>query len=162
MDLIELVKAKLIEYEKSNVQRINHSLKVHSLAKFIGEGEGLEDDIMTTVEIAALLHDIGNDAVNKTEKNCQDQEVNTCEESIADDLIKNLEIDNSNRERIKYLILHHHKCCECEALDCQILAEADALVCIFEDKISKDKIKDLEEHLFRTETGCSLLESMYL
>ena len=59
MDLIEQVKSKLIEYDKKDIARIGHAMRVHSFARFIAEAEGLDAETCQVIEIAALLHDIG-------------------------------------------------------------------------------------------------------
>lgn len=48
-----------IEYDKGDPKRIQHFIKVHSFARLIGKQEKLSDEMMKTLETAAILHDIG-------------------------------------------------------------------------------------------------------
>ena len=49
---------KMIAYSGGNLHDINHLICVWTYAKTIGELEGLEQETQTTLEIAAITHDI--------------------------------------------------------------------------------------------------------
>ena len=59
MDTIYQLIRQMTTYEKGNPRRIQHFIKVHSFAKIIGIGEGLDADMLYTLEIATIVHDIG-------------------------------------------------------------------------------------------------------
>ena len=46
-------------YEAGDPARIQHLMKVWAFARFIGRREGLPPEQQETLELAALLHDIG-------------------------------------------------------------------------------------------------------
>ena len=48
----------MVSYFQGDTRRIQHFLKVHALAKCIGEREGLSAKALHTLEAAALTHDI--------------------------------------------------------------------------------------------------------
>ena len=50
---------KMIIYDCGDIRRIEHFIKVHGYASAIGRLEGLNSRELETLEIAALLHDIG-------------------------------------------------------------------------------------------------------
>ena len=55
---IAQILAKMIAYSGGNLHDINHLICVWTYAKTIGELEGLEQETQTTLEIAAITHDI--------------------------------------------------------------------------------------------------------
>ena len=59
------------------------------------------------------------------------------------------------------LIAHHHTYNGIDALDWQILVEADFLVNLFEDGENKDAVMKVREKIFRTESGKRILDDMF-
>ena len=57
--MINKVIEKMIRHDQGDPRRIQHFLKVHSFAKYIGECEGLDKHTQLILETAALVHDIG-------------------------------------------------------------------------------------------------------
>ena len=49
-----------------------------------------------------------------------------------------------------------------DGIDFQVIVEADLLVNIFEDNLDIKGIKNINERIFKTEAGKSLLEIMYI
>jgi len=49
----------MIEYDKGDAMRFQHSVKVNGFAGAIGRLENLDEDILFILETAAILHDIG-------------------------------------------------------------------------------------------------------
>ena len=49
---------KMLHFYEGSLHDINHFIKVHSFAKFIGEKEGLCGEAMDILECAAIVHDI--------------------------------------------------------------------------------------------------------
>jgi hypothetical protein len=64
-------------------------------------------------------------------------------------------------ERVQYLIAHHHTYSNVDSIDYQILIEADFLVNLHEDNVSKDAIMNVYNNIFVTETGKKLCREMY-
>ncbi len=56
----------MIAYNNGDAKRIQHFIKVHALAKLIGEEEKLDAKTLYILEAAALTHDIG---IKNSEKN---------------------------------------------------------------------------------------------
>ena len=50
---------EMMGYYKDDPRRIQHFIKVHSLARLIGLGESLDERQQFALESAALVHDIG-------------------------------------------------------------------------------------------------------
>lgn len=162
MTLIEQVKSKLIDYDKKDIKRISHALKVHSFAKYIAEGEGVEKNILQTLEIASLLHDIGIHISEEKYGSSAGKYQEIEGPAIAEELMKGMEISEIEQERVKYLISRHHTYHDIDCIDYQILVEADFIVNIDEDNIPREAIEHTLKTVFRTETGIDLVNSLYL
>ena len=50
---------EMIRINAGDPRRIQHLIKVHAFARQIGALEGIPDDMMEVLEVAALTHDIG-------------------------------------------------------------------------------------------------------
>ena len=56
---IETVYQAMIEYYRGDSHQIQHFAKVHTYSRLIGTLEGLDEETMITLEMAALVHDVG-------------------------------------------------------------------------------------------------------
>ena len=56
---ITAVQQAAMAYDAGDPARIQHLMKVWAFARFIGRREGLPPEQQETLELAALLHDIG-------------------------------------------------------------------------------------------------------
>lgn len=65
MNRLHQLYMEMIRYYQGDAARIQHFVKVHSFAKYIGEAEGLTETVQLTLEAAALAHDIGIRAAEK-------------------------------------------------------------------------------------------------
>lgn len=153
---------KMIVYFDGDVKRINHALKVYSLAKSIGEVEGIPEEKLKILEVAAVLHDIG---IKESEKKYASsagkyQEIEG--PPIACNILQEFNLSKDFVNRVSYLIGSHHTYSKIDDVDFQILVEADFIVNIFEDGIEKEQVKIIKQKYFKTNTGISFLESMYI
>ncbi len=151
----------MIDYFGRDIRRINHLIKVHGYARMIGLLEGLDAQTQTVLEVAALTHDIG---IKVSEQKYQSasghyQQLEGPAEARA--LLHQLSVDTQIVERVCWLIAHHHTYEGITGLDYQILVEADFLVNIDEDGMTRDAVQAVRERVFRTQTGLSLLQSLY-
>lgn len=156
------VMQKMIEYFGNDVKRINHALKVFSFASLIAENELEDFKFKNIVYFSGLLHDIGiKEAERKYNSNAGNyQEIEG--PPIARKILEELYVSNEIIERVCYIIANHHSYNKIDGTDFQILVEADFLVNIFEDSIDKESVLKIKEKIFKTNTGNSLLEIMYL
>lgn len=60
------------------------------------------------------------------------------------------------------MIANHHTYGSIQAVDYQVLIEADFLVNIYEDSMKPSQIESIRDRLFKTKTGVHLLETMFL
>ena len=152
---------KMTEYYTGDPARIQHFMKVYTYAKLIGELEGLDPQTEETLEIAAIVHDIG---IKKSEEIYGDSKGPHQEElglAIAEKLLADLHCDPNQIHRISYLVAHHHTYTQIEGLDYQILVEADFLVNLHEDKANSYTIQTVLNRIFKTKTGKNLCQTMF-
>jgi len=153
---------KMIEHETGCTKRINHFLKVYSFAKLIAENENLSEDIIQIVSVASIVHDIGIkislEKYNSTSGKYQEKEG----PAVAQKMLSELDFKQGLIDRVSFLIANHHSYDNIEGIDYQILIEADFLVNIFEDGLSKEQAEHIEQRYFKTAYGKKLLETMYL
>ncbi|SEP10786.1 HD domain-containing protein [Propionispora vibrioides] len=152
---------KMITYFDGDTRRINHALKVYGFAKCIAENEGLPAPSLEIVELSAVLHDIGikvsEAKYNSSAGPYQEKEG----PAVAGELLADLKLPQPVWERIAYLIGHHHTYSAIDGQDFQILVEADFLVNIEEDRLTKPQIESIYHKYFKTPTGRALLSSMF-
>lgn len=160
MTVAELTK-KMIEYSNGNLHDIAHFMKVYGYAKTIGECENLDSNTQNILEIAALVHDIAIPLCREKYGNTNGKNQELEGAKLVFEFLEDSGLSQENKERIAYLVGHHHTLTGIEGLDYQILIEADYLVNADESAYSKANIQNMLEKAFRTPTGCALLKAMY-
>lgn len=161
MNKSAIVMNEMIRYFAGDVPRINHLIKVYGFAKTIGELEGIAPSTQEILEIAALTHDIG---IKKSEEKYNSssghyQQIEGPGE--ARKLLGQAGMDEELTERVCWLIAHHHTYTGIDAIDYQILIEADFLVNGWEDNMEQEVILRTREKLFKTESGRTMLDRIY-
>lgn len=156
------VSLKMINYFETDAKRINHALKVWSFSKIIGQQQMLSELEMQCLEITAILHDIGIKESEKKYNSCAGNYQEIEGPPVAMELLAEYNLSETILNRIHYIIGHHHTLSKVDDIVFQILIEADALVNIFEDRLSKDTAIHMKEKWFKTATGKQILNRMYL
>ena len=72
---------------------------------------------------------------------------------LVENFLKDVEIDDEMKERINYLVSHHHTYTNVDGLDYRILLEADFLVNADESEMSENAVETARERVFETNTG---------
>lgn len=160
MDKTEQIKRKMIAYYAGDPRRIQHFLKVHSLARAIGFNEKLSEDEQQILEAAALTHDIGI----KPAERLYGRNNGKLQEQFGPDAARELlgaDFDPQTVERICFLIAHHHTYTGIADPCLQILIEADFLVNAYEDALQPESIAAFSRKVFRTATGKWLVQQLY-
>nr|WP_319487581.1 HD domain-containing protein [uncultured Caproiciproducens sp.] len=157
----QILKA-MICYNEGDPKRVHHALKVYAFAKFIGELEGLDEGTMEILELASILHDIGiqNSEQKYGSSGGKYQELEG--PPVAEKMLFTVGVSQKAVERVCFLVGHHHTYTEISGLDYQILVEADFLVNIYEDAMTKEQAQTVLHKYFQTETGKEYLSKMYL
>ena len=170
MNIVDELITRMVEFDRGDAKRIQHFLKVHSLCKYMGTMEGLDGDALRTLEITAVLHDIGVIPAEQEFGTCAGPYQEKLGPPIAMAMLDEVchgknsaeyRVSAEARERIRYLIGHHHTYDHIEGQDYQILVEADFLVNLYEKSSSENDIRAALCNIFRTETGRSLCRKMF-
>ena len=148
MDKLFNLQKNMMEYYKGDAKRIQHFTKVHSFAKFI-------------LESAALTHDIGIKISEEKYGDCNGRHQEIEGPAEAEKMLNVLDYDGEDIKRICYLISHHHTYKDIDAIDLQILIEADFLVNLYEDNATIGAINTAFSKIFKTNTGKYLCKVMY-
>jgi HD superfamily phosphodiesterase len=151
----------MTEYERGVPHRVGHFLKVHDYAKTIGELEGLREDVLFMLEAAAIVHDIGiKPSLVKYDSSAgkyQEREGG----APAREMLDRLGFAPEVIERVVFLVEHHHTYTGVDGLDYQILLEADFLVNMHEEEMSRTAIDATYRNVFKTATGKRFCERLF-
>lgn len=159
--MIDKLHFEMIKLYSGDIKRIQHFCKVHSYAKLIAEMENIDPDTLFILETAALTHDIGIHYCEEKFGSCNGKLQEEYGPAIAKKLLADLYFDEKVSERVQYLIAHHHTYDEIDSMDYQILVEADFLVNLFEDGLTRQAIEHAYKKIFRTDSGKSICRNMF-
>jgi len=152
---------KMVAFSEGNLHDINHFMKVYSWAKMIGEGEGLDERTQTTLEIAALVHDIAcplcREKYGSTLAKKQEEEGVPLTLAFLEDS----GLDAVMIERIAFLVGHHHTLDGVDGIDWQILLEADYIVNADESGYARENMENFAARVFKTKTGREIMREVY-
>lgn len=152
---------KMAAYSQGNLHDIAHYTKVHSFARTIGVLEGLSDEEQLTLELAAIVHDIACPLCHRKYGNTNGVYQEKEGGPLSEEFFRDMDIPESMKARIVYLVSHHHTYTNVDGRDYRILLEADFLVNADESHMSKEAVEEGKKKIFRTKTGTKLLEEIY-
>ena len=161
-DLLNAVLFDMIEYEAGQPKHIQHLIKVHDFARLIGQTERLDDTTQLTLELAALVHDIGINPSRAKYNSSAGRYQEIEGPPKARQLLSRYDLPCEMIDRVCYLVGHHHTYTQIDGLDYRILVEADFLVNLYEDGSSRGAIEHALARCFQTQTGIKLLKTMFL
>ena len=161
MSSIARVLNAMIMYYSGNPKRISHFLKVYGFAKAIGENENIDKETQHILEITALTHDIGIKNSEAKWGSSAGSYQQTEGPPEAKELLKSLDVQTEIIERVCWLIAHHHTYTDINAIDYQILIEADFLVNAYEDNMSAEAVKSFRNKIFKTTSGIMYLDNIF-
>jgi HD superfamily phosphodiesterase len=158
---IQHILSKYISYYDKEAYMTNHMLKVYGFAKNIALLEDIEEMKLEILEVGSILHDIGiKESIKKYGSGAgKYQEIEG--PPIAREWLKEIGLEQKLIDRVCYLIGHHHSYSFIDDIDFQILVEADFLVNIHENEMTKEQIAEIREKYFKTSTGRMILDCMY-
>lgn len=159
--MINRLHMAMIELYKGDAKRIQHFCKVHSYAKLIAQMGNVDDQCLFIIETAALTHDIGIHICEENYGECGGKLQEKEGPAIAAELLERLGFDSEVSERVQYLIGHHHTYNKIDGIDYQILVEADFLVNICDDNLTKDAALKAYNNIFKTESGKKICREMF-
>jgi HD superfamily phosphodiesterase len=149
------------KYFGTDFKRVHHAIKVARFAEQILKMEGGNPLVVMG---AAYLHDIGIREAERKHGSSSGHDQELEGPAVAREILGRLSVQKEMVDEICDIIAHHHSPREEETLNFQILYEADWLVNMEEDGISKDreKVEGVIGKEIRTVTGRQLAEKLYL
>lgn len=145
----------------SDTAQVEHALQVTGFAEQILDGEAVTAQFTRqVVGLVGLLHDVGIPAALKQHGSAAGPFQEQAGEPIARLLLTELNVRPDVRERVCFIVRHHHSQQFIDGLDFQILFEADALVNIPNRHAHGRLTQPLAELIaetFRTTTGRELI-----
>lgn len=160
MNLIASAEEKMIAFYEGNLPDIEHFLKVHALARLIGQLEGLDAQTQTTLELASIAHDIACPLCRRKYGNAAGHLQEAESEPLVRDFFAEYALDSAMLERIVYLVTHHHTTTNVCGADYQILLEADFLVNAAESERWAAQAADFRKNVRQTAAGTRLFDEM--
>ena len=161
MGKMEQLYLEMMDFFEGDAARIQHFIKVHSLASIIGKEERVSERTQQILEAASLVHDCGilpaEKKYGKETGALQEQEG----PAVALELLEKVGFPKELVERVCSLVGHHHTYTNIDGLDYQILVEADFLVNFYEGNMDRERIQVIRRNVFRTATGIRILNKMY-
>lgn len=152
----------MIEYLHGELHEVEHLLKVHGYAVAIGEGEGLDPVSLRTLEIAAVVHDIGIPLARAKYGSDAGPYQEELGPAAARELLEKLGCDEAAIARVCTLVGRHHTYENVDGIDCRILLEADYLVNAAAHGDGREAVEAARRRFFRTKTGIRYLETCLL
>ena len=153
---------EMLAWETGEPHRSQHLLKVWAFAQAIAREEALEENLISRIEAAALVHDIGiRPALEKYGSSAGPLQE---KEGIAPAraLLTRLGFAPEEAERVAALVGCHHTTDPVIGIDHQILLEADFLVNLHEGQTSEQAIASVRDSVFKTASGIKLLDQMFM
>lgn len=161
INMLNKLHMAMIELYKGDSRRIQHFCKVHSYARLIAQMENVDYKTLFIIETAALTHDIGIHTCEEKYGECGGKLQEKEGPAIAAGLLDRFGFDSEVSERVQYLIGHHHTYNNIDGIDYQILVEADFLVNICDDNLTKDAALKAYNNIFKTESGKKICREMF-
>lgn len=153
---------KMTEFNAGDSLRVQHMIKVYEFAHIIGVNEGLDAKTLKILDIASVMHDIGIRPSEEKYGHCTGKLQEQEGPAYAREMLSHFtDVTEEEKERVCWLIAHHHTYDNIDGLDYRILLEADFLVNAFEDNLEKESIRHFRDKVFETETGIHLLNTMF-
>jgi len=158
---ITSVLLEMMQRNRGDLKRIEHSLKVYGYARLLGRMEDLSVERQFVLELTAILHDIGI-CVSEAKyghSNGQLQEIEG--PPVAREILERLLVNQDVTERVCFIVSKHHTFSAIDGIDFQLLVEADFLVNAVEEEVSPEGVEKFVEMNFKTESGKRLIGELF-
>lgn len=152
---------RMIQHNHGDQKRIEHSLKVHGYASLLGHMEGLDRDTQSTLELTAILHDIGIRVAENKYGFSDGKKQETEGPPVARLILEQIGVGQAVTDRVCYIISKHHTFSAIDGIDFQLLVEADFLVNSVEEEVSQEDIQKFTALNFKTDSGRKLMQELF-
>lgn len=158
---IQAALLQMIQHNRGDQKRIEHSLKVYSYASLLGRMESLDPANQFILELTAILHDIGIRIAEDKYGFSDGKKQETEGPPVARQMLEKLDINTAVIDRVCFIISKHHTFSAIDGIDFQLLVEADFLVNSVEEEVSREGIKKFVELNFKTNSGRKLIGELF-
>lgn len=165
-DLRAAIIREMEAYFGEDAKRIGHSRKVTAYAEELLQQEGGDSKVVTA---AALLHDIGIHAAARIYGSTEAKYQETEGPPIARGILARVDFPATLADEVCAIIGHHHSPGILSTVNFKIVYDADWLVNFGDVGLrqkyhghDQDKLPDVIDKLFLTETGKKLARKIYL
>jgi uncharacterized protein len=158
---IQAALLQMIQHNRGDQKRIEHSLKVYSYASLLGRMESLDPANQFILELTAILHDIGIRIAEDKYGFSDGKKQETEGPPVARQMLVKLDINTAVIDRVCFIISKHHTFSAIDGIDFQLLVEADFLVNSVEEEVSREGIKKFVELNFKTNSGRKLIGELF-
>ncbi|MBQ3330912.1 MAG: hypothetical protein IJG87_07020 [Ruminococcus sp.] len=141
---VQRVALRMKQYHRGDIEKIQHFVRVYTLAKSIGELEHLNDEEQLDVELAAVVHNVEGDRV-----------------PVVRDILRDCEIGDAAAMKICHMVENIENYDHIGTLDHQILIEAKLIVDFKEKNTPEKEIIRKAEDIFLTNTGKLFLKRAF-
>jgi len=157
----KIIRDKMLEYYKGDPLRIHHFIKVEAFAALIAEREKVDQQTAQIISILGYIHDIGIKIAEKEYGDSNGKLLEKLGKEPTRALTLECGFSQEIADRVSFIVAHHHTYDNIIGVDYQILVEADIIVNIYEDNISKDILHSIKNNIFKTKSGIELLNQLY-
>lgn len=158
---IAKVAQAMMEKNRGDIRRIEHSLKVHAWARQLGIAEQVDEKTLEILEATALLHDIGIHIAEKKYGRSTSRYQELEGPPVAGEILTTLGFDPEIIGRVCFIISKHHTFTAIDNIDFQLLVEADFLVNSTEDHLSDNQVINFEKNIFRSKSGPKYMKLLF-
>ena len=151
----------MMQKNRGDIRRIEHSLKVFAYARQLGVSESLDDITLEILELSALLHDIGIHVAERKYGTSTGHYQEIEGPPVAREILTTLNYLPEIVDRVCFIISRHHTFTSIDGFDFQLLVEADFLVNSSEENLSDHQIISFAKNIFRSESGLSYLMLLF-
>lgn len=153
----------MTDFSEGNLHDIAHLNLVHYYARLIALEEKVDDDLRHTIELAALVHDIGCPLCRKLYGHTQGPYQEKEGAKLTGPFLKKTlpGLSDEKIARIAFIVGHHHSFNAIDGQDFQIVVEADYIVNAYESSYPGENMKFFRDNVFKNPSAVHLLNSMF-
>ena len=141
---VNRVAVRMKQYHRGDAVKVQHFVRVYTLAKSIGELEHLSDEEQTDLELAAVVHNVEGDRI-----------------PVVRDMLRECGISDAVAMHVCHMVENDHNYEHISTLDHQILVEARMIVDFKEKNTPVNDIIRQAEDIFITNTGKLFLKRAF-
>ena len=141
---VNRVALRMKQYYRGDMDKVQHFVRVYTLAKSIGELEHLNDEEQFDLELAAVVHNVEGDRI-----------------PVVRDILRECGVTEAAAMKVCHMVENVENYEHIGTLDHQILIEAKLIVDFKEQNTPEKEIIRKAEDLFLTNTGKLFLKRAF-